>query len=467
MKKEDLQRLLRLGEGYALEFKRSPAHLGREICAFANAGGGRILVGVDDQGRVVGVSKPNRTKSEIQSIARNIDPPLSLTIELVDKVLVVTVPSGPNKPYAARGLFYLREAASSQRMRRDEIRDFLFREGMIRFDEQFCSEFEFPKDFNGKQYAVFRRMAKIPNKLKKVHVLQNLRLLGGEGMTNAGVLLLGKDIPRFHLQAAVSCALFQGTSKSKILDRAVFHGTIVDNYNNAMSYLRSHLNTEYVIKDGPREEILEMPEEALRESIINALGHRDYRSTAHIQIHIFLDRVEIINPGGLLPGIKLKDLGRISRPRNLLLFSMMARMDLVEHIGSGIQRIREVVRGYGLKVPIFESDGNWFAVTLRRKSQHAPVDRHTVHAPSPTVSDEGVSEGVSEGIPEGVNRLLAFVRQYPGLRTPQISAAMDVPVKTLERWIKILRFGGKIEFRGSPKTGGYWITVPKAQLQDD
>ncbi len=116
MKKEDLQRLLRLGEGYALEFKRSPAHLGREICAFANAAGGRILVGVDDQGRVVGVSKPNRTKSEIQSIARNIDPPLSLTIELVDKVLVVTVPSGPNKPYAARGLFYLREAASSQRM---------------------------------------------------------------------------------------------------------------------------------------------------------------------------------------------------------------------------------------------------------------------------------------------------------------------------------------------------------------
>ena len=95
----------------------------------------------------------------------------------------------------------------------------------------------------------------------------------------------------------------------------------------------------------------------------------------------------------------------------------------------------------------------------------------TVHAPSPKVSDEGVREGVLEGvnkeIPEGVNRLLAFVRQYPGLRTPQISAAMDVPVKTLERWIKILRSGGKIEFRGSPKTGGYWTIVQKAQLQDD
>ena len=210
-----------------------------------------------------------------------------------------------------------------------------------------------------------------------------------------------------------------------------------------------------------------MPEEALREAIINALGHRDYRSTAHIQIHIFLDRVEIINPGGLLPGIKLKDLGRLSQPRNLLLFSMMARMNLVEHIGSGIQRIRETVRSYGLKVPIFEADEDWFAVTLRRKPQHEPVDRHTVYAPSSTVSDEGVNGGVSEGVPEGVNRLLSFVRQYPGLRTPQISTAMDVPVKTLERWIKILRSGGKIEFRGSPKTGGYWITLPKAQVQDD
>ena len=111
--------------------------------------------------------------------------------------------------------------------------------------------------------------------------------------------------------------------------------------------------------------------------------------------------------------------------------------------------------------------GTGFAVTLRRKPQHAPVDRHTVHAPSPTVSDEGVNEGVSEGIPEGANRLQAFVQQYPGLRTPQISVAMDVPVKTLERWIKILRSGGKIEFRGSPKTGGYWTTVSKAQLRDD
>lgn len=90
-----------------------------------------------------------------------------------------------------------------------------------------------------------------------------------------------------------------------------------------MSYLLSHLNTEYVIKGGPREEILELPEEALREALLNAIGHRDYRSTAYIQVHIFQDSVEILNPGGLVSGLKLKDLGRVSRPRNLFLFSLL------------------------------------------------------------------------------------------------------------------------------------------------
>jgi ATP-dependent DNA helicase RecG len=98
MDAKELVKLIRIGEGYTMEFKTSPSHIAREICAFANASGGRILVGVDDQGREVGVSDPNRTISEVQSTARNIDPPLVLDIEALGNVLVVSVPSGPNKP---------------------------------------------------------------------------------------------------------------------------------------------------------------------------------------------------------------------------------------------------------------------------------------------------------------------------------------------------------------------------------
>ena len=151
-------------------------------------------------------------------------------------------------------------------------------------------------------------------------VLRNLNILSEEGMANGGVLLFSKRVPDFFLQASVSCALFQGTSKTKILDHTVFEGGIQENYDAATTFLQSHLNTEYVIRSGPRKEILELPEEALRESLLNAIAHRDYRATYSIQVNIYRDRVEIWNPGGLVSGLRLKDLGHVSRPRNLLLY---------------------------------------------------------------------------------------------------------------------------------------------------
>lgn len=452
----ELDKLIRIGEGHTIEFKSSPSHIGREICAFANAVGGYILVGVDDDGIKTGVKNLNRTKSELQSTARSMDPPLALEIEAVDNVLVVTVPSGPNKPYSANGIFFIREASNSQRMKREEIRQFFFREGLIRFDEQPCNLFDMRWDFDNKKYQAFKRAAQISQNLKREDLLKNLHVITNDGITNAGALLFSKQVPKFFLQASLTCAMLQGTTKTKILDQATFEGNIPENYQEAMSYLLSHLNTEYTIRDGPREEILELPEEALREAILNALAHRDYRSTSNIQIHLFRDRLEIVNPGGLVSGLKMKDLGRVSRPRNLLLFSLMARMDLVEQIGSGIKRIREAVHSYGLPPPIIEADTDWFSITFRRKAPHEAI-RKAMPMPHPdTPSGERKDEGVNEEVNEGVNTLLEFVRENPGLRTPHIASAMSMPIKTLERWLKKLRDEGKIEFRGSPKTGGYW-----------
>ena len=455
MDSKALDKLIRIGEGYAVEFKSSPSHLGRAICAFANAAGGRILIGVDDQGRRVGVKDPNRTISEIQTISRNIDPPLVLDIETADNILVVSVPSGPNKPYSANGLFYIREAANSQQMKRDQIREFFFTEGLIRFDEQPCKKFNMRRDFDREKYTAFCRLAGIPPNLRRDDVLRNLQVLTQEGMTNAGVFFFSRNIPKFFLQASLTCALFQGTTKTKILDQATFQGSIQENYNAVISYLVSHLNTEYVIKAGPREEILELPEEALREAVLNALGHRDYRSTSHVQVNIFLDRVEVWNPGGLVSGLRMKDLGRVSRPRNLLIFSLMARMDLVEHIGSGIKRIRESVAAHGLQAPLIEADGDWFSITFMRKTPHDTIERLRGKGEgfTPPLRDE--IGAVSEGMDEGIKAVVDFIERTPGLRAPQISEALGVPVKTLERRLKRLKAKNRVEFRGSRRFGGY------------
>ena len=93
-----------------------PSDLGKEICAFANATGGVILIGVDDAGTVVGVGDHNRVKSQVQSIARSADPPVAVEVESDGNVLRVTVPEQHGKPYSFGGRFNIREGANSQQL---------------------------------------------------------------------------------------------------------------------------------------------------------------------------------------------------------------------------------------------------------------------------------------------------------------------------------------------------------------
>ena len=124
MNQPTLSPLIALGEGFTTEFKRSmPSDLGREICAFANATGGVILIGVDDAGAVIGVGDHNRLKSQVQSVARSADPPVAVEVESQGSVLCVTVPEQHGRPYSFGGRFYVREGATFQQMSRDEIRD--------------------------------------------------------------------------------------------------------------------------------------------------------------------------------------------------------------------------------------------------------------------------------------------------------------------------------------------------------
>lgn len=129
------------------------------------------------------------------------------------------------------------------------------------------------------------------------------------------------------------------------------------------------------IKHVKREERPELPEEALREAVVNALVHRDYRSTGNVQIYIFKDRVEIVSPGGLPAGMTEADLGIKSIPRNPLLFGILHRMEAVEHIGSGIKRIRALCRDYGVTEPRIEVSEHWFMVCFPRPEMQEGSDQ--------------------------------------------------------------------------------------------
>ena len=367
--REELQQLIRLGEGFTCEFKQSgTTHLGRESCAFANATGGVVLIGVTDDGQPVGVRNANRLKSEVQNVARSIEPPLVIDMDVVDNILIVNVPAQNSKPYSSGGKFYLRDGASSQQMSRGEIREFFFKEGVIHFDETPCERFSLEEDMTDAAWGTFRKRAKIPQDMNAVSALKNLHLLKDGRMTHAGAWLLATDIQKFNTSANVACALFFGTDKVRILDRQNFSADIYTMIDAVVTYILSKINVELIIKHVKREERPELPEEALREAVVNALAHRDYRSTANVQVYIFKDRVEIVSPGGLPAGMTEADLGKKSIPRNPLLFGMLYRMDAVEHIGSGIKRIRQICDGYGVAAPEIHAEESWFTVSFARPS---------------------------------------------------------------------------------------------------
>jgi ATP-dependent DNA helicase RecG len=452
MTKKDLFELIKLGEGLNVEFKKNfSSSAGKEICAFANTIGGKILFGVDDKGNISGVADFNRVKSQVQDIARNMDPPISLGFDIVDNILITTVPKGSKKPYSVNGKFYIREAANSQQLKRDEIREFFYKEHLVYFDEKLCHEFKTEKDFNESAYDKFLELCEIYTKLDRMVLLENIHLSKQNVLSNAAVLLFSKDITAHFINATITCVLFMGKTKYRILDKKVFERDLYSNYQDTMRYLLSHLNTEYIIKSGPRIEKLELPESALREAVLNAIAHRDYRSTANIQIYIFHDRVEIVNPGGLVGGLKMEDLGKRSMPRNPLLFSMMERMDLVEQIGSGILRMKDDMKEYGLQEPVIEADENWFSITFKRKAltgkpENEHVNRH-------------VNRHVK--LTQLQSQILDYFKKQPKITYNELEEKLQRSRNTLRLNVNKLKALKLVQRIGSDKTGHWEVKTPE------
>nr|VFJ57311.1 MAG: Predicted transcriptional regulator, contains HTH domain [Candidatus Kentron sp. DK] len=383
----DITNLITLGEGFTTEFKRSGADksLGREICAFANASGGTILIGVTDADEIVGVDDHNRLKSQIQSFARSAEPPIMVEIESIDNLLCVTIPEQHEKPYSFGGKFFMREGPSSQQMSREQIREFFFKEGLIHFDETYCPDYKLPDDLTDDIWARFVGRAKIPVDMDRENTLRNLHLVKDGKMTHAGAWLLCNDITFYTLTAGVTCVMFRGTTNSRILDRRDFSGDLYSIYESCMAYMQSKLNTALIPHARGRDERLELPEDALREALVNAIVHRNYRATTNVQVRIYYDRLEIVTPGGLPAGMRTEDLGYKSVARNSLLFSLFFRMNLVEKIGSGVKRIRDLCREYGASEPVFDVSEDWVTVIFPRETMQLTQRTNELGVANPNI----------------------------------------------------------------------------------
>jgi ATP-dependent DNA helicase RecG len=370
VRQSDLEILLQEGEGSMLEYKEAlSSSFARELVAFANSTGGKILLGVCDDGAVIGVRDSNALRAQIQDMARNCDPPVKVLVEPIGNIVVVSVRKSDSKPVQCREGFFWRQGASTQKLSRDEIRDFFRTEGVIRFDLSPCPRFRYPQDFDRQKFNAWLKLSGITGRPRTEDVLVNIEAAERSGgkllFRNAGVLFFAKNVRHFFPQAYITCLLAKGTDKVHILDRKDFDGGIVADIEDALRFIERNTRTAYRIERLKRENIPEYPMKALREAITNAVMHRDwFIEGANVFVEIYTDRIEVVSPGSLPKGMTLADLGSKSVRRNALIADLLHRIDFIEKAGTGIKRIRDEARGGGYPEPVWEANG--FVTTIFR-----------------------------------------------------------------------------------------------------
>ena len=375
---DDIKMMARRGESYNVDFKvtvpQKVRDITQEVCSFANAAGGYVLIGIDDNGSIKGVSLDNAKRSSIQNSIGEISPALHCELYPVEvdgkEVWVIDVPAGRLVPYFFGGSVFLREGPNSQKITNaEESRELFQRAEKIYYDSIPQKKYDIFDHLDNNIIKIFRREAHISNNVDDKQLLVNLQAFTeNEEVRRGAILFFDRHPEELFFHAVVRCTQFKGTDKLHIIDDKTFVGPLYAQYEQALSWIMDKMRLEYVIKGtGSRVEKWELPLEVFREALVNALAHRDYyEQGAFTTVDLFDDRIEISNPGGLLP-LVAKHFGRRSLSRNPYIFSLFMRMNLVEHVGSGIGRMKELMLNAGLPEPEYETEG-MFTVTLRRKA---------------------------------------------------------------------------------------------------
>jgi len=386
----ELIELLSRGEDSHTQFKqaqdiRNATSLAAEMVAFANAEGGRILIGVDDLGSIVGITQDDirRLNNLVSNVAsENVRPPINPITENVSTekglVMVVTIREGLSKPYADnQGIFWMKSGANKRPVTsREEIQRMMQRAGLVHADEvpvEGTTLDSLDDDhFNGffqKQYDRSVKQALEDSGLTMARLLNNLGLAKDETLNLAGLILFGRDPQRHRPAFVVKAVSFVGNDPAgvKYRDSEDIGGCLRDMHTRTMSFITRNLRRLQGDKDFNTEGDLEIPAVAIEELVVNMLLHRDYFISAPWRIMIFDDRIELISPGALPNNLTIENIRNgVSVIRNPLIASFATKELPYRGIGTGILRALALVPGLKLET---DYDRNLFMARMARKAE--------------------------------------------------------------------------------------------------
>lgn len=426
----------------------------KEIIAFANCDGGKLYIGVRDDGTVIGLDNADSVSLQISNMVRDaIKPDITMflhyetIVENGKNVVVVDIQRGTDRPYylAKKGMrpegVYVRQGYSSVPATDTAIRRMIKETDGDRFEAMRClnqdltfeatkKEFELRKtDFGAQQ-------------------MRTLKLIDQDGLYSNLALLLSDQCVH-----TIKVAVFQGTDQTIFKDRREFTGSLMQQMNEVYDFIDFRNQTRATIEKLYRVDVRDYPEVAVREALLNLLVHRDYSFSASAFISIYEDRIEFVSIGGLMPGIDLEDvMVGISVCRNQDLANVFYRLHLIEAYGTGMGKIMKAYESMQVK-PVIETTKNAFKIILPNINAKYETENATVK----TKSGTPVTVHTEKKLSDEEEKILEYARKHGAITRNDVIGLLEVSASTAARVIRKMVKTNLLEQKGKARNTNYTI----------
>lgn len=427
----------------------------KEIIAFANCNGGRLYIGVRDNGEVVGLDDPDRVSLQVSNMVRDaIKPDVTMFLhyetieEAGKKIVVVDIQRGTDRPYylAKKGMrpegVYVRQGYSSVPATDTAIRR------MIK--ETDGDRFEAMRSLN--QELTFEAVKK-EFELRKVEFgpqqMRTLKLIDQDNLYSNLALLLSDQCVH-----TIKAAVFQGKDQTIFKDRREFSGSLMKQMNEVYDFIDFRNQTRATIEKLRRIDVRDYPEIAVRESLLNLLVHRDYSFSASAFIRIYEDRIELVSIGGLMPGIELEDIMEgISVCRNQDLANVFYRLHLIEAYGTGMEKIMKAYEGMKEK-PEIQTTKNTFKIILPNVNAKYMLENSSVWT---TKTDTNSIMETEVSLSEAEEKILEYVREHGVITKNDVISLLEVSASTASRTLRKMVKNNLLKQNGKARSTNYTI----------
>lgn len=426
----------------------------KEIIAFANCDGGKLYIGVRDDGTVIGLDNADSVSLQISNMVRDaIKPDITMflhyetIVENGKNVVVVDIQRGTDRPYylAKKGMrpegVYVRQGYSSVPATDTAIRRMIKETDGDRFEAMRCLNQDLTFEATKKEFEL-RKTDFGPQQMR------TLKLIDQDGLYSNLALLLSDQCVH-----TIKVAVFQGTDQTIFKDRREFTGSLMQQMNEVYDFIDFRNQTRATIEKLYRVDVRDYPEVAVREALLNLLVHRDYSFSASAFISIYEDRIEFVSIGGLMPGIDLEDvMVGISVCRNQDLANVFYRLHLIEAYGTGMGKIMKAYESMQVK-PVIETTKNAFKIILPNINAKYETENATVK----TKSSTPVTVHTEKKLSDEEEKILEYARKHGAITRNDVIGLLEVSASTAARVIRKMVKTNLLEQKGKARNTHYTI----------